>query len=343
MKSGIRLIITIFAVLLSIGVVGQQKQKIVCVAFYNIENLFDTIDDPGVNDVEFTPSGPNRWNTQKYYEKLNNISKVISRIGDEYVQGGPVVIGLSEVENTRVLEDLVNTPILKPLNYGVILIDGPDRRGVDVALLYRKDYFVVTNVVSARLRVADQPDFLTRDQLVVSGILDGDPMHFIVNHWPSRRGGEKRSAPLREAAARLCRSLSDSLQKAHPGAKVLIMGDFNDNPTDASMHKVLGAKADTANLAPNGLFNPYYRSFKKLGIGSNAYRDSWSNFDMIVISKGLLNPARGYRFHSALIFNRPFLLQQEGAFKGYPLRTYVGQNYMGGYSDHFPVYLFLVK
>lgn len=337
--------LSLIILLLSLSSLMQaqgKKAKIACIAFYNIENLFDTIDDPDINDEEFLPGGPKNWNSSKYFEKLNNIARVISAIGDEYGQGGPVIIGLSEIENKRVLIDLINTSALKPLNYGIVHFDGPDRRGVDVALLYRKDFFIVTNSVSARLNVPDKPDFRTRDQLVVSGILDGDPLHIIVNHWPSRLGGEKRSAPLRAAAAGLSRHLADSLHKAHTKVKVIVMGDLNDNPTDACLMKHLKTKTDTLALAYGDLYNPYHKLFKKLGIGSNAYRDSWSLFDQIIVSQSLVFPTSGYRFYAAKVFNRPFILQKEGAFKGYPLRTFVGNNYMAGYSDHFPSYIFLI-
>jgi hypothetical protein len=343
MGRSVLFIIVVLFLKLSMVSAQDQKVKMACIAFYNIENLFDTINDPSINDEEFLPDGPKRWNSEKYYLKLNNIAKVISLIGDDYGIGGPVVIGLSEIENTGVLQDLVNTDILKPFNYAIIHVDGPDRRGVDVALLYRKDYFAVTNFVSARLVVEGNDNFRTRDQLVVSGILDGDPMHFIVNHWPSRSGGEKRSAPLRLAAAGLTKHLSDSLHNAFPNAKVIIMGDLNDNPNDASIMKVLKTKTDTLNMVYTDLYNPYYRMYKKLGIGSNAYRDSWSLFDQIIVSQPLATGKKGYHIYAAKIFNRPFLLQKEGAFKGYPLRTFVGNNFMGGYSDHFPAYIFLVR
>lgn len=321
----------------------QKKVKVTCIAFYNCENLYDTIDQAGVDDTEFTPNGPTNFTSERYFHKIHNLSTVISQIGDEFQLGGPVLMGLSEIENANVLNDLINSDIMKPLNYSFVHFDGPDRRGVDVALLYRKEHFVVTNSSSVRLTIAGKPDFLSRDQLVVSGLLDGDLIHIIVNHWPSKRGGEKRSAPLRAAAADLTRHLSDSLNAIYPNAKIVIMGDLNDDPIESSLTKHLKAKSDTLNMVSTDLYNPMYKMYYNQGLGTTAYRDSWNLFDQIIISEGLLNANKGYKFYSAKIFNRPFLLQKDDRFAGYPLRTYVGTTWMGGYSDHFPVYTFLVK
>lgn len=324
---------------------SQDKTfKIGCIAFYNIENLFDTIDDSTINDEEFLPDGANRWNSKKYNEKIKNISEVIAQIGNEYISGGPAIIGLSEIENRSVLIDLINSPALKASGYDIVHFDGPDRRGVDVALLYQTKHFKVTGSYSARLTIPGKDDFFSRDQLVVSGLFDGEPLHLIVNHWPSRRGGEKRSAPLRNAAATLSKNLADSLIVLEPNAKIIIMGDLNDNPNDASLIKYLKAKPDTAGLTYGQLFNPMYKMFVKDGIGSLAYRDNWSLFDQMIISAPLVIGDRStYKFLKIKVYNKPFLTQKEGAFAGYPFRSFVGNNYMGGYSDHFPVYMFLVR
>lgn len=333
---------------LSTFLLAQAQEKsynIVCVAFYNLENLFDTINDPDKNDEEFLPEGLNRWTSDKYLEKLGNMAEVITQIGDEYVKGGPVCVGVSEVENIGVLTDLANQPKMKASGYVPILLEGPDRRGVDVGFLYRKDFFTVLYYTSHRLIVPENPDFKTRDQLFIKGILLGDTVHFIINHWPSRSGGEKRSAPLRAAAAQLVRNTVDSVLAVYPNAKIIIMGDLNDNPTNASVYKVLKASpSQQVAIDITGLYNPMYNMFKKQGIGSNAYRDGWSLFDQIIVSKGLLGNDRStLKFYKALIFNRNFLKQTEGPFAGYPFRTFVGGQYMGGYSDHFPAYMFLVK
>lgn len=322
----------------------EKKYKALCVAFYNLENLFDTIDDPNKNDEEFLPNGKNNWNSKKYLTKIENISYVISQIGDEIQTKGPVVIGVSEVENKNVLEDLIASPALSPLNYGYVLVEGPDKRGVDVALLYKKNNFSVTNVRSVTLKISGKTDWFTRDQLVVTGMLDGEKFNFIVNHWPSRSGGEKRSAPLRNAAADLCKSLADSIYKSDTSSKIIIMGDLNDDPTNKSLIQHLLVKGNEEEVKQGDLFNPMYNLFKKDGIGSLAYKDKWNLFDQIIVSKSLIEKDKSsYRFLHARIFNKNFLVQKDGAFAGYPFRTFAGGNWMGGYSDHFPSYIILVK
>lgn len=322
----------------------KKTIKVACVGFYNVENLFDTINQENVNDEEFTPLGANKWNSEKYWIKIHNLSEVISQIGDEMVKGGPIVMGLCEIENRSVLEDLVKQPLLKPMDYGIVHYDSWERRGVDVALIYQKAHFIVTNSYTVRLHNPRDTNFRTRDQLVVSGIFDGEPMHFIINHWPSRRGGEKRSEHLRALAATLCRSVADSIMAKDPNAKIIIMGDLNDDPTNVSLIKYLKAKKTIEETQPGDLYNPMYKLFVKDGIGSLAYRDSWNLFDQIIVSQPfILKDLSSYRLLKARIFNKPFLAQKEGSFAGYPWRTYVGNSFTGGYSDHFPSYIFLVK
>lgn len=323
--------------------IAQEKKqyKVGCIAFYNQENLFDTI--PGANDVEFTPDGVNKWNSEKYYKKLEHMSDVISQIGSEMFPGGPMILGLSEIENRSVIEDLINTPKLKPSKYEIVHYESPDKRGVDVALIYRKDFFRFVSSRSVRLRMNDRPDWTTRDQLVVSGMFDNELIHIIVNHWPSRSGGEKRSAPLRDAAAALTKSIVDSIYSTDPNSKILIMGDLNDDPVNNSVSKVLNAKGKIEDVKKGGLFNPMWSLYKE-GIGSIAYRDLWSLFDQIIVSEPLLGKDRStLKFLKAKVFNAPFIAQKTGQFAGYPFRTYVGSTWQGGYSDHFPVYVFIVK
>lgn len=322
---------------------NEAKYRIGCVAFYNIENLFDTIKQPEVNDIEFTPQGINNWNTKKYYEKLDRLAEVISKIGIDITPDGPAILGLSEVENRDVLIDLAAQPALKNQNYQVVHYDGPDLRGVDCALFYNPKYFTETNSQSRRLRIEGNDEFLTRDQLVVSGLFDGEMMHFIVNHWPSRRGGQKRSEPMRIAAAELTKSIVDSLLAIDPNAKVIVMGDLNDDPIDKSVKKVLNTVDTPDKIRPGKMFNPMERLFRQ-GIGSLAYRDSWNLFDQLILTPALVGTDRDtYKFYRAGVFNQPWMLQKEGAFKGYPWRSFAGGSYLGGYSDHFPVYLFLLR
>lgn len=337
------LLIWIF--IFSSGMFAQEKKeyKVGCIAFYNLENIFDTLDTPNVNDEEFTPEGVNKWNGEKYKKKLENMSTVISQIGNEMFPGGPAIIGVCELENRNVLEDLISTPALKSSKYAIVHYDSPDRRGVDVGMLYRTDFFRVTSSRSARLIMSEDTLFRTRDQLVVSGIFDGEEMHVIVNHWPSRSSGEKVSSPKRIAAAALTRSIVDSIYSTNPNAKIFIMGDLNDDPINASVTKVLGAKKNPDKLKTNDLYNPMYQMYKD-GIGSLAYQDSWNLFDQIIVSAALVGKDKSdFKFFKAKVFNKPFITQQSGQYSGYPLRTFAGGAYTGGYSDHFPVYVFIIK
>lgn len=343
MKSIFLFVIAFLLISYSYGQDDLKKYKIACIAFYNVENLFDTINDPNYNDDDFTPEGSYVWTGERYWKKIENMSDVISKIGDEYTSGGPVVIGLAEIENDVVLKDLVKSKALEKSNYGIVHYDCQYNRGVDVGFLYRKDYFKVSDSKTFQLIMPTDSGYKTRDILLVTGELDGEKIHVLVNHWPSRRGGEKRSKPNRIAAAQLCKSIVDSLYKTEANAKIFIMGDLNDDPTDESIAKHLGAKGDITKVEDGGLFNPQYDLFKK-GIGSLAYRDSWNLFDQIIISKPLLGDDKStYKFHSTKIFNRKFITQKEGQYAGYPLRTYVGETWQGGYADHFPSYLFIIR
>lgn len=321
----------------------DKKFKATCVAFYNVENLFDTIDQPDVNDIEFTPTGSSKWDSKKYWAKIKNMSEVISQIGDEMVKGGPVAIGLAEVENINGLNDLVASDALKKSNYGIVHYDGPDMRGVDVALLYQKKNFKVIDSKSFRLYLPNDSNWRSRDQLWVCGAIDGDTVHIIVNHWPSRRGGEKASAPKRAAAADLTRKIVDSILDVNINAKIIVMGDLNDDPVNKSVTEHLKATGDIKKLDNRMMFNPFYKLYKE-GIGSLGYNDAWNLFDQIIVSQGLLgDDKKTFKFHQAKVFNKTFLLQKEGQYKGYPYRTFAGGMYAGGYSDHLPTYIFLIK
>lgn len=316
--------------------------QVACVAFYNLENIFDTIDNEGVNDFEFTPGGTNKWGTMKYNAKLQRMSYAISQIGLDYSPVGAAVLGVCEVENKGVLEDLVKQPDIRNRQYQVVLHEGPDRRGVDVGLIYNPALFVMTNSKSYRLVTADTT-FRTRDQLMVSGYLLNEKVHFIVNHWPSRVGGEERSRPRRNDAARLTKSIVDSLFRTDPKAKIIVMGDMNDDPHNESTAVILGAKKNREDVKPGGLYNVFWRTLER-GIGSLAYQDQWNLFDQIIISHELINKDKNklYLWRSE-VFNRPFLTQQEGAYKGTPLRTHAGGVWLNGYSDHYPTLIYLVK
>lgn len=333
-------LVVVFTILSVQASLAQEKKvRAAIIAFYNLENLFDTINDPAINDEEFLPGGANKWNSERYNLKLKNMAEVISQIGDEYIQGGPTILGVSEIENRRVLEDLIATDALKKSGYDIVHFDGPDRRGVDVGLIYRKSDFKVTNALSARLRMPSDTGFRTRDQLVVTGILGGETISVIVNHWPSR--GNK--PPYRAAAAALSRKLADSLFAINPNAKIFIMGDLNDDPVDVSVKDILAAQGKRENVKPGMLFNPMWKMFRD-GIGSLAYRDSWNLFDQIIISEPLVRQNNdSWTFFKANVFNRKFLITPDGQYAGYPFRTFAGGAFAGGYSDHLPAYMVIVK
>lgn len=313
-----------------------------CVAFYNLENLFDTIDNEGVNDLEYTPGGSNKWNTLKYNAKQKNMSYALSQLGLDHSPVGAAVIGVCEIENRGVLEDLVKQPNLASRSYDIVHYDGPDRRGVDVALLYNPKLFIVSNSKSYRLRTQD-PNFLTRDQLMVSGYLLGEKVHFIVNHWPSRSGGELPSRPKRNAAAELTRSIVDSLFRVEPKARIIVMGDLNDDPSNESCAKILGAKRNLEDVKENELYNVFWNTHDK-GIGSLSYNDQWNLFDQIIVSHELAHGDRTkLKLWKSEVFKRNFLIQQEGRYKGIPLRTHAGGVWLNGYSDHLPTLIYLVK
>jgi hypothetical protein len=325
---------------------AQQKQyNIGAIGFYNLENLFDTIDSPDTRDSEFTPLGDNLYNTEVYLDKLNKLARVISELGTDRTPDGVAILGVAEVENRKVLEDLVVEPAIRARRYEIVHYDSPDQRGIDVGLLYQPKYYKVLNSRPIPVEVYNDKGerTYTRDILFVSGLFDGEPLHVLVNHWPSRRGGEAATQPLRNYAASLCKAVADSLMQADPNAKIIIMGDLNDDPSSPSVRQVLNAKQKKEQVKPGGMFNPMYDFYKK-GIGTLAYQDAWSLFDQLILSYGLINPsAGGYQFYQANVHNRPYMTQQTGHFKGYPFRCYVGATYTGGYSDHFPVYLYLIR
>lgn len=315
------------------------------VAFYNVENLFDTVMDTAMFDKERTPDGAYRWTEERYHKKIVNITKVLANIGLETTKSTPDIIGLCEVENIGVVQDMINHPNLIQKNYGIIHADSPDERGIDVALLYKKDAFLPTSFKSVRLLLFNEEGYrdYTRDQLVVEGLLDQEEIFFIVNHWPSRSGGELRSRPNRIKAAQLNRRIIDSIRNQKPDAKIISMGDFNDDPTNASLKKVLRTKGKKNQVDSLSLFNPMEKLYKK-GFGTLAYRDKWNVFDQILLTPNLIRSDREkFSFWKGGIFSPEYLKTKEGPFKGYPLRTYVGTTYYGGYADHFPVYVFLIK
>jgi len=313
------------------------------IGFFNIENLFDTIDSPDTDDREFLPESGKLWGTQRYLRKVDKMGQVIAALGRELDPRGVAILGLAEVENRSVVEDLVVSAPLKERKYAVVHDDSPDRRGVDVALIHDPKRFKVYAHKSYRLVTPPDTAFRTRDQLLVSGVLDGDTTHVIVAHWPSRRGGEKRSMPKRMAAGELGRHVVDSLLAINANARILYMGDLNDDPVSPSLTKVLGCKADPEKTKSNELFNPWVDNYKK-GIGTSPYQDAWGLFDQVLFSGAWINKDQeGYRFFKHVLFNKEFMVQKTGKYRGYSKRTWDGTTYNYGYSDHFPVYVMMVK
>ena len=340
------LVLSILYLTVSFGQ-NSKTYKVNTIAFYNLENLFDTENDPITFDDDRTPDGKDHWTKEIYQDKLKNMAKVIAEIGADVSGTTPAIIGVCEVENRTVLEDLVNQKPLIKKDYGIIHFNSPDRRGIDVALLYKKKLFTPTSYKAKELLIYDDNDkskrVFTRDQLIVSGILDGDKINLIINHWPSRRGGEKRSRSKRIKAAKLNRQIIASLFSEDPYAKIITMGDFNDDPTSPSIKKYLKAQQKKEGLSIKELYNPMEDIAKK-GLGSLAYRDNWNLFDQIIISTELTKKEfSSYRFYKAGIYNKTYLVNAHGRYKGYPYRSYAEGRYTGGYSDHFPVYIYLIK
>ncbi|RRO24331.1 endonuclease/exonuclease/phosphatase family protein [Flavobacteriaceae bacterium 14752] len=327
----------------------DQKYRVATVAFYNLENLFDVENDPNKFD-ERSPimEMDSAVRPDVYKKKIANMAKVISKIGTDFTGMPPAVVGVCEVENEDVLLDLVNHSRLRPYNYGVVHHESPDERSIDTGLLYQKGMFIPTNSVAHEVLIYKNNDKSdrneTRDVLVVSGKLRGEDFHFIVNHWPSRSGGQKRSEPGRVAAAKVAKNAIDSLQVIDPYAKIMVMGDFNDGPYNKSISEVVGAKFDKEEVGLKELYNPY-EEIRKKGGGTIAYRGSWDIFDQIFFTDPLINDKdySEFRYFKSGIYAPTFLQNPRGRWKGYPYRSFSGGGFSGGYSDHFPVFVYLIR
>ncbi len=392
MKNGIILLL-ISGILFPLSIKAQKQYKVATVAFYNVENLFDTVSSIGYIDGtkdfqspdfhtsisleddlaktteinkkqltpenlkdkqllrklilsdEYTPKGGNNWNTEKYYNKLNNIAKVIRSLDKEENTQVPVIMGLAELENEHVIQDIANQKDLKEFEYDYVHFNSFDERGIDVGLIYQKKRFVVTEKKHYPLIIYEQDgrrDY-TRDILYVGGYLDGEKIHVLVNHWPSRSGGASTSEPLREKAGDLAREIVDAISVREPQAKIILMGDFNDGPIDSSVKKHLKTVGKMSEAKNGVLYNPM-ENMARRGAGTAAYRDSWEVLDQLIITESLLGKDyTSYKLLNANIHNKSFLTENTGSRKGYPFRTYRFGVYTNGYSDHFPVYLNLVK
>ena len=314
----------------------SQKGNQCSVAFYNIENLYDTINDPAVDDEEFLPEGKNKWNGEKFEKKIRNLARVIDSLGGG---DGPSVLGFSEVENKYVLEVLIANKKLAKKDYGIVHENSIDKRGIDVALIYKKSDFTPLFHKMARITLENDPDFITRDILIVKGLLFKKPVYFFINHWPSRRGGEEESRQKRIAAAKVARNSVDTILKADPKANIILMGDFNDEPTDVSIKDYLLA-ADSMESKDATLFN-VLAPLAKAGDGSHSYKAQWGMLDQIIVSKNLLSKKSKlqYEENSAAVYRPVWMHDKYSKHAGAPYRTYNGPKFIGGYSDHFPVFI----
>lgn len=302
------------------------------IGFYNVENLFDTVDDINVRDSEFLPGGDYKWDNKRYETKLANISAVVN-----IMAGGPDILGLAEVENRGVIEDLITRTSLLKQKYQIVHFDSPDRRGIDVALIYNPMKFQPFKVDKIPFEVPDEPNFKTRDILWVTGLYAGDTLHVAVNHWPSRRGGK---ADKRLLAAQILRDKVDSVLAKDADAKIILMGDFNDDPNNKSIRKILKANVK---LDYNCLYNASMPTFKK-GFGTLMYNGIMNLFDQIIISQGLLeNRSDNYHYKedSFTVVAAEWMLEKNKG--GKPLRSFSAGAYKGGYSDHLPVLIYLER
>jgi hypothetical protein len=320
----------------------KSKYQIGLIGFYNLENLYDTIDQDMVADEEFTPDGPRRYTTEIYTDKLSKLDRVLSELGTDHSPDGLGIIGVAEIENRGVLKDLCIQEKIAARNYKIVHYDSRDARGIDVALLYNPKYFKVLRSDKIFVDMSDLGEGKTRDILWVHGIFLGQEIHVLVAHWPSRRGGEEVSMARRCRSATVMRNKIDSIYAENPNANIIAMGDLNDDPVSPSVVECLQASGVKSLAVGTRLFNPFYDYFKR-GIGTLAFADAWNLFDQVIVSSSFLQSNNALQYEGAHIFKRNYMLQLDGQYKGYPLRTYNGDLYQGGYSDHFPTYIVFKK
>ena len=327
-----RVIVILFALYISLFTTHATAQQSCGVLFYNLENLFDTTDDPDTDDQDMHPLSDKAWDEERYRRKLTDISQVIGAFAQQHSY--PAIIGVAEVENRGVLEDLVKVEELQPARYDICHFDSPDRRGIDVAMLFRPDIF---HLKGCKAIATTYPKY-TRDILTAWGTMNEEEIFIAVVHWPSRTSGVKSSEPKRMSCAKQLRSIIDSVQRHTPATKIIIMGDMNDNPNNRSIKEVIQVKSQLKNIATNDLYTP----FAKIKGGSSVYDNKLNKYDNIIVSANLLNPSGIHirpteKNQLGATFTLPFMLDTHG----YPLPTYRGTDYMGGVSDHLPIYIIL--
>lgn len=295
---------------------------------------------------DFTVNSPKNWNSKNYNIKLANEAKVISEMGAQYTKTAPAVVGLIEVENRQVIEDLIKQPALAKYDYGIIHYNSYDARGIDVALIYQKRRFTPTNSLKKEIKIYnDGKRSYTRDILVVTGFLDNEKVAFFMNHWPSRSGGEARSLPKRNAAAVVLKQQMDSVRLKDPSTKLFAMGDFNDDPVSTSLKNYLKAGLNPKDISPEMPYlNLMYPLYKK-GVASLAYQDAPNLFDQIIVSGNVLadKVSNEYSVYKTEVFAPSYHINRDGNWKGYPLRSWNGDQFTGGYSDHFPAFIVLQR
>lgn len=343
-----RLFIAFAAVLLlcaAYTVAQDRKLMVHAVCFYNLENLFDTCHDAHKNDYDFLPLGSNHWDENKYTNKLTNMARVICDLGTDKLPYGASIIGTSEVENSKALDDLIAQPNMKQRGYKYIHIEGPDGRGVDCALIYNPKAFKVNKYfLKPYVYEKNEPERPTRSFLCVQGKLAGDDLTVIVCHWPSRA----HLGLFREYAGRQVRALTDSIHQADPSQHIMVMGDMNDDPDDDSMAKQLGARRKMKDVGEGDFYNPWWDILRGKGQGTLTYQGAWNLFDQIVCSRNMLD-IKGDKEYKELtlygyhIFKRDYMIQQDGKYKGSPKRTFAGGVWLNGFSDHLPTVTYIVK
>ncbi|MCX2681244.1 endonuclease [Galbibacter sp. EGI 63066] len=317
----------------------MDKNNTYSIGFYNLENLFDTIDDPNILDDDFTEEGKLEWDEDRYQNKIYKLGRAISEIGTNEAGEPPVLVGVAEVENKKVLNDLTGSSILRPFSYEYVHYNSPDERGIDTALLYQKEHLEVLNEEIVPLLVDSEEgerDY-TRDILHVTGNLHGERIHILVNHWPSRRHGADETSYKRVKAAKLIHSIIERVKEEEASPKFIIMGDFNDDPQSESIKTLV-------NEAKLKLYNPMEKLHIPDERGSLSYHSKWNLFDQIIISANFFDvTVSKHTFIRADILDERFLEEWNKKYEGEPFRTYVGRKYLGGYSDHFPVFIHLKK
>lgn len=320
-----------------------SSDKSFIIMSYNVENLYDTINDPEKDDDDFLPSGKQKWTAERYAKKLEQLSKVIATINAKNL---PAVVGLYETENKAVVEALAATPKLQKGKYGVVHYESPDKRSIDVAMMYRKNKFTVLSSKALYVRLPEEPPYPTRDILYIKGMAGKtDTLHLFFNHWPSRRSGADESEKNRIAAATVLRHSVDSVFKTSPAARIVIMGDFNDYPDNISLVKTLGADTVSMPEKTSGLFNLTY-SHEKKNEGTYNYKGDWGMLDQFIVSYGLLKSPKGLHVHTnaAKILKEQWMLYtNKETQESKPNATYGGEKYFGGYSDHLPIYMELFR